>query len=336
MQQYVYDRAVCTGLGDRVGAMMTLATLARLNYVSVVFRWCGDPSEIFPSQHRYMPKWHGFDYNLTDFRARFLPPEFPLDIVTPDLSPLHKSSERKVVWQGLAVPAEAGLDQAYTTAWRAVQLPGRPVLDAELYKQSYRWVARAVVLQAVKAHPHVIDANAPYVVLHLRGPDDNTYDSFLGCHDAPSAYCTGSVVKKALRRVPGLKIFAVTNNASWARDLVRSRRVTILDNTHAYDDFALLLGASAIVQHANYGWSSFSSNPGMMAGVPTMVTFRRHLQHNRLGFFDNYGGIPDEFYDCERQREFVEAMALSVLRSPQTSPPPACPAAGPRACTAPA
>lgn len=310
--QYVYDRAVCTGLGDRVGAMMTLATLARMRYVDIVFRWCGDPSEIFPSQHRYMPKWHGFDYNLTEFKERFLPSSFLITIVTPELSKLHKQSPQKIIWEGLSVPAEAGLDHVYTTSWKAVQIPDRPVLEKENFKQTYRWVTRSVVLHALSRNQHVISQHQPYIAVHMRGPDDNTYDNFVDCHDTPTHYCTGKVLRRVIKRFPTVKILVMSNNVSWTQGLLQSDRLEILANSSAYDDFALLLGASAIVQHANYGWSSYSSNPAMMTGAPLITTYKRHLQHHRFDWMSNYGGIPDEFHDCTQIKPFL-AKVDSVL-----------------------
>jgi hypothetical protein len=314
MEQYVYERAVCTGLGDRVGALMTLATLARLHSVSIVFRWCGDPSEIFPSQHQHMPRWHGFDYNLSEFRQRFWPSALDeyIAFATPELSSEHKASKNKIIWNGLAVPAEAGLDQAYTTAWNAVQVPEKKVLDADRYQKTYRWVGRKVVLHAVRNHPRLIQDD-PYIVAHMRGPDDNTYNSFLGCHDHPKLYCTRSVLKRLLKRLPGVKVFVVTNNATWAESLISHGKLDILTDTSAYDDFALLLGASAIVQHANYGWSSYSSNPSMMSRAPMITTFKRHLQHHRLALLEAYGGIPSEFYDCTRIDEFVSEAYAKIF-----------------------
>ena len=318
MQQYVYDRAVCTGLGHRVGAMMTLATLARLHSASVVFPWCEDPEQVLPRHYmqmlrKYIPLWHGYNYSLTEFHARFLPPEFPLAIVTPDLSPEQKESPHKVRWTGLEVPVEEGLDQAYTTAWKAVQLPDKPVLDGENYKQNYRWVARTVVVHAIIQNINLIEKYGRYIAVHLRGPDANTYDPFPGFHDHPRHYCTPHVLKRLTKHIPGVPVVVLTNNVSWARNLMHDD-ANILTDTSEYDDFALLLGASAIVQHANHGWSAFSSNPAMMTGVPLITTYLRHLEHHRLEWFNNFGGIPDEYYSCDQTRKFISRAKQSIFR----------------------
>ena len=317
MHHYVYDRAVCTGLGDRVGAIMTLATLARLNYVDVVFPWCEDPELVLPKHHRqilrkYIPLWHGYRYNLTEFQNRFLPKDFPITIVAPELTPEQKESSHKVKWTGLEVPAEAWLDHVYTTAWTSVQLPDRPVLDGEKYKQSYRWLARSLILHAIPNNFEVIEKHSMYIAVHLRGPDDNTYHPFPGFHDEPRHYCTSHVLKRVTKRIPGVSLVVLTNNASWARGIVPSGvDITVSSD---YDDFALLLGASAIVQHANHGWSAFSSNPSMMTGAPLITTYRRHLEHHKLGWFEKYGGIPDEYYGCEQTKTFIQVAKRSLFR----------------------
>jgi hypothetical protein len=314
MEQYIYDKAICTGLGDRVGSLMTVATLAKLHSVSIVFRWCGDPSEIYPSQHQYMPRWHGFDYNLTEFKQRFWPLILDkyIQFATPQLTSEQIASPQKIVWNGLQVPSEAGLDHVYSTAWNTVKIPGRQTLDHENYKQNYRWVSRAVTLHALKMHPHIVDSNYPYVAVHMRGPDNNTYNSFMGCHDHPRIYCTRKVLKQLFIALPGIKFFVVTNNAKWARKLISHKRLEILNETSAYDDFALLLGASAIVQHANYGWSSYSSNPSMISGAPMITTFGTHMEHHRLGWVKQFGSIPDEFYNCSQIHEFVEEVKKRI------------------------
>lgn len=303
--QYVYDRAVCTGLGDRVGAMMTLATLARIHDVDIVFRWCGDPSEVLPRLQKHFPRWHGYDYNLTEFQERFLPSSFSITIVTPELSKELKESPNKIVWQGLSVPAESGLDQAYTTAWKTTQIPGKPVLDGEIFKQTYRWIARSVMLHALAKNQHIISPHHPYIAVHMRGPDDNSYSPYTASYDALDHFCTRKVLKRVLKAVPNANFLVVTNNIPWTQGLLRSKMLNIISGTSALDDFALLLGASAIVQHALFGQSSYSSNAATITGVPLITTFNRKLNPHHLNSLEHHGKIPDEFYDCTQLKTFL-------------------------------
>jgi hypothetical protein len=188
------------------------------------------------------------------------------------------------------------------------------VLEGEYFKQTYRWLARSVVLHTLSRNQHVISQHQPYIAVHMRGPDDNTYYNFVDCHDTPTHYCTGKVLRKVMKRFPSVKILVISNNVSWTQGLLQSDRLEILTNSSAYDDFALLLGASAIVQHANHGWSSYSSNPAMMTGAPLITTYKRHLQHHRLDLMRNYGGTPDEFHDCTQIKQYL-AKVDSVINT---------------------
>jgi hypothetical protein len=305
---YVYDRAECTGLGDRVGILMTLATLANLHDVQIAFEWCQDPSQVFPRLHKHIPQWKGYDYDMPEFIGRFWPHHDKLTIIADNFTSHQRESSYKVVWKNLAVPAEAGLHHVYTTAWKATQIPDKPVLDAENYKGHYRLVALAVQKHAL-AHNHrdLGLTELDYIVLHMRGPDNNTYQAFEGAHDPLSEmYCTRKVLKRLLKGVPQAHFRVVTNNAYWLDKHLQHPRLLVVVNATAYDDFALLLGAKAIIQHATYGWSAFSSVPAMIGQIPLITTLKRHMQHHRLGWFENYGGIPDEFHDCGQIPDFVQ------------------------------
>ena len=304
---YVYDRAICTGLGDRVGILMTLATLSAIHDIQVAFEWCQDPTQVFPRLHAHIPSWKGYDYNELEFISRFWPHHDKLTIITENFTIQQRQSTNKLVWENLPVPAEAGLDHVYTTAWKATQVPGKPVPDAATYKDSYKLVALAVKKHAL-AHNHgdLGLTEMGYVAVHMRGPDNNTYQAYEGAHDPfVDTYCTKKVLKTLLKNVPRAHFKVLTNNADWLKRHMQHPRLQIVENATAYDDFALLLGARAIVQHATYGWSAFSSVPAMIGQIPLITTLKRHMQHHRLGWFENYGGIPDEFHDCGQTYDFV-------------------------------
>jgi hypothetical protein len=72
---FVQPCANCTGLGDRVGTMLTLAALGRSLGAKVVFLWCDGLSEIFSRMLPHIPRWRGYNFSLTEFKTRFSPPE---------------------------------------------------------------------------------------------------------------------------------------------------------------------------------------------------------------------------------------------------------------------
>lgn len=297
---YVYDRPICTGLGDRVGILATLAALARLHGVKIVFEWCQDPSQIFPRVRKHIPQFVGWNYSGEEFVRRFWPHQEDLVLVADNLTHYQRQMVGRVAWEGLAVPGEAGLDHCYTTAWKTMRVPGQPEFDANTFKNFYKLAARAVVGHGAGRRPD------KYVVVHMRGPDHNNYNPFEGCHDAPEMYCTKQVLKRVIKDIPSAKIFAMSNNVTWMKWLIKHKRIEYLEHRHDYDDFDLLLGASGIVQHALHGWSAYSSNPAMLAGVPMITTYKPNQPLFRLDWFRDHGGVPDEFHDCNQIGAFVQ------------------------------
>lgn len=299
---YVYDRPICTGLGDRVGILATLAALARLHGVRIVFEWCQDPSQIFSRVHKHIPRWSGYNYSVEEFVGRFWPHQDDLVLITDNLTHYQRQMVGRVVWEGLAVPGEAGLDHCYTTAWKALKVPNQPEFDANTFKNFYKLAARSMFNHALRHTP----SRKKYIAVHMRGGDDNTYEAFPGVHDAPEMYCTGKVLKAIMKNAPRARVFVLSNNVSWAKGLLKHKRLEFQETLGAFEDFALLLGASGIVQHAQHGWSAYSSNPAMLSGVPMITTYKPNQPLFRLDWFRDHGGVPDEFHDCNQIGAFVQ------------------------------
>jgi len=119
MQHFQFERDICTGLGDRLGLILTLAALARVENASVAFKWCTDHSPVMSRIRPHIPLWNGYNFSLAELQNRFnLPPEITF---TPPAAPLFGQAA-KVQWQHVGVPAEQGLDSVYTTAWRTMRL----------------------------------------------------------------------------------------------------------------------------------------------------------------------------------------------------------------------
>ena len=304
--EYVYDRAICTGFGDRMGDLMSLATMARLQSVRVVFEWCQDPSIIFSRVHQHIPKFNGWKYDLPEFMERFLPPS-EISIVS-NLSVEHKKSPYKVKYEGLPVPSEAGLNMVYTTSYDTFQLKANVKrVDPHVYKNTYKSITLPIA-------NHIKKGEDPYIVLHMRGPDHNTYTPFLNSHDHPSLYCTKKVLRKIVE-IDIFKIYVITNNMKWLYSLIKPhQKLNVLNGTSAYDDFALLLGSSAIVQHALHGWSAYSSVASMMASIPLITTYKRTHEHHRYNILSQYGnGVPSEFYSCDQLHSFLSHVMKDKL-----------------------
>lgn len=302
-KEYLFDRAICTGMGDRVGTMLTLAALAHLEGDKVVFWWCDDPSEIMSRMHPAIPKWHGYNYSLAEFKQRFyLPNELILvSRVTDEYNLLPR-----VQWNGVGLPAEHGSDSVYTVAWKTTRLGGMKA-SSYLFEDSYHDIARPFAASA-KIRGLVDEQDHLYIAVHLRGPDDNTYLASSNAWDDPAMYCTMRVI----RRLQALNITLITisNNNTWANEFLLGTSLRVRENANAYDDFSLLLKATAIVQHAWGGWSSYSSVPALASGAPIIATFRGFPHRHQL--FHEQGGVPREMYNCRQRHKYMQAVQTLI------------------------
>jgi len=227
----------------------------------------------------------------------------------------------KVQFQNNEVPSEAGLDHVYTTASKTTKV--YKFQDNENFIQNYRVTARKFYLYALKQNFKIMAGKqSRYIVIHMRLGDLNTYTPYLGSHDHPRVYCTTKVVRKVLQALDSnIQAYVISNNETWAKAILanytaylkfvsprylnKPLKPSSLDNDD-YNDFALLLGASGIIQHANYGWSSFSNNPAMIANIPLITTYKPTNQHFRFNIFRSYGSLPTEFHDCYGIRSFID------------------------------
>lgn len=298
-QDFLFDRAICTGLGDRVGVMLTLAALARHHNATIAYLWCEDPSVILPRIRSGIPLWSGYDYNLTEFKARFRPPPeivFVSDLEDPGLQRLPR-----VVWgQGhMPFPAEHGSDSIPNIAWLTMRLPTPGRVD---YINQFQERYREIVAPIAAAHP---SGHEPFVLIHLRYPDENTYNDPT---DSLESYCTGKAIKSILKLKLDIPVYAISNNVSWANDLLEGRILLVHDTGSAFDHFSLLISARAIIQHGWGGWSSYSSIPALISGAPMLNTHDPSLLHHRFKLFKSQLGPPANFYDCTQIPEFTQAI----------------------------
>ena len=277
-QQFTFERDICTGLGDRLGLILTLAALARVENASVAFKWCTDPSPVLSRIRPHIPLWNGYNFSLSELQNRF---NLPVEIV---FAPLGQAA--KVQWQNVGVPAEECLDSVYTIAWRTMRLSVRHT-NGKRFIAAYKDIGRSL-----KAKPE-----HGYAVLHLRGPDRNTPDAY--DHD-PAAFCTAYI----LRRL-GMQVIAISNNPVWANDLLDGRLV-VSNSTSPYDDMELLWGASAIVQHVWGSWSSFSTVPALATSTPIITTYRGTPSRTLL--LQAHDSMPKELYTCHSKRQFLAAI----------------------------
>jgi hypothetical protein len=299
-RQYFFDLEICTGMGDRVGTMLSLAALARLEGARVVFWWCDNPSKIFSRVHPHIPRWHGYNYSITEFKMRFV---LPTEIILVDSVAESHTKLPRVQWEGVGIPAEHGSNCVYTIAWKTTRLSTN-LISGQSFEPAYRAVSRPLAESACNSGG---SRDRRYVAVHLRGPDDNTYSPFEGAWDDSNMYCTSDVISRLVTL--DVPLIAISNNSTWSQSRL-AQRLQVQEQLTPYDGFCLLLGASAIVQHAWSGWSSYSSIPAFASGAPLINTYRSTPHRHEL--FREQGGLPQELYNCSQQSEFVYAVTAAL------------------------
>ncbi len=298
-EHYIFDRAICTGLGDRLGTMLSLATLARIENSTVSYLWCNDPVDVLPRIRKHIPSWIGYTYPLAELKTRFvLPKEIILvsDLSSPDLQKLPK-----VQWgpPTMSIPAEQGADSIPGIAWQTMRL-SLPA-HSNVFQKTYKAIASSI--------RRVL---SPYAVLHIRAPDMNT---FVDPSDTLDNYCTGNIIKRMLLLLRGphylssaMNIYVISNNVTWADQILGGRMKAMDESASELDHFELLLSASAIIQHAWQGWSAFSSVAALISEAPLINTYKISLPNHRYHFYRTLTGLPSNYYDCTQQLHFMRAI----------------------------
>ena len=288
--QYLYPRDVCTGLGDRLGLVLTLSALASLENATVYFPWCEDPAPVIPRIRPYVPTWHGFNLSKAELQRRFsIPNNVVLD------RPPHAIPTVQI--EGVGLQAENGLDSVYTTAWRTMRL-GRVHTLPHDFIAAYKNITLTALTRSLRPASY---PPTPYIVLHLRGPDENTYIPYPGALE--NMYCTD----KVLRALKNLPVVAISNNVTWANARFPSHPSFA---SEPYDDMMLLLNAHAVVQHAYNSWSSFSTVPALAKGTPLLTTHQR--PSTLLTHLLSLDSWPPELYNCDHYRRFVKRVKRGI------------------------
>jgi hypothetical protein len=292
---WVYTGTISTGLGDRMGTMLSLSALARLHDAHVHMEWCMDPMRATianPLHLQYIPKWTGWTYDLNRTRDLL---RFPSNVLFSPPPPGHDCSAVGILG------GHSGMPQTSTLYWKFLRMgAGQQHTYAE-YLAAYKQ-AGAELLPSSSAQQQEMENEEPlYAVVHVRCPDDNTH-----ARDEDS-FCTQSAVRMLL--TTGVELHVVSNSPACARRWVGDADSLHLQNSTAAtaaEDMRLLLGAAAIIQHASEGWSSFSSVPAMAKGIPLLNTYTG--DGHRFDIFHANGHVPAEFFRCRQMQRFINAM----------------------------
>jgi len=305
---FVYRRSICTGLGDRMGVLLSLSAAARAyGNMSIVFRWCGADAKYQvgldnPLHFHFIPGWTGFYYTLEELHRLFpqLPPyvrlvdEWP-STVLPTLSDEGDKARFPPI-QGLPSLPAAG-HHIYTAEGRA------PLTEAA-YREAYTAVAAHL-----QPAPGYMRARFD-VLVHMRGMDHNTAYADM----APESFCTVGVLEALAEdpRTAALKVAVMSHRRRWAKQTLGPRfRGLVLRQVGALEDMALLLSVRrGIVQHASGGWSAFSNVPALARPHIALLNTYRGRDEHRFGYFQRYYNISlSNAFRCHETAAFVDHVA---------------------------
>jgi hypothetical protein len=289
---WLYNPPICTGIGDRLGTILALSALASLHNSSYVvhLEWCTQPERAVmsnPQFMRWIPGWTGYDFPIETLHAT---------LTLPSNIRLYTSGRAPSRFDGLVleegtVPAWGAISQTSTLFCRALSM-GERTSDWTTHECETAYKKAGGQVQPV-ATP---EEDLPYILVHFRSGDANTEAR----DERP--FCTRAVLREL--HTAGLYMKVISNNHSFSMHWLQGLpSMHLVHSTSVFQDVLLALSATAIVQHASTGWSSYTSVPAMARGIPLINTFTG--DGHRFDMFASYGKVPDEFYSCHGLREFV-------------------------------
>jgi hypothetical protein len=301
----VFETSMCTGLGDRLGMLLSLAAVARAyNLTAVTMGWCVDPVGAFrnvPMHRQHIPGWTGYDYPLATLHEQLYLPDRVRVIASdaPQVPGALKVSDRG----SPRLPPAQGLPFLPWLAHELFAVGERPRVDRAAFEAAYADAGRGLrVRRGVPAYD---------VVVHLRAWDANT---FVGADYAPAHYCTRAAVERLTEAAPWLSVAVISHNRTWARKVLGRRhlRRRLLRTDGVWEDMGVLLAARrGIVQHASEGWSAFSSVPSLARGVPLLSTYSAPRAAHRHAYFASFGPLPEHWMRCDALEAFVARVAAA-------------------------
>jgi hypothetical protein len=255
-----------------------------------------EPQKAFlanPLHAQYIPNGRGYDYSLHAVKEHLA---LPANVQFFQRQVPALSAVRIVRIEGSA-PFIQGIGQTSTLYWKAMKLTDQVWSERE-YVQAYQRAGEQALVRRLE--------HAPYVLLHIRAPDDNTYfhPAFL---DPRHSFCTRRVMRRLLRQ--GLHVKVVSNNHTYTSSLLRGLPSMEVVHRGSYlTDLSHITGAVGIVQQAVEGWSAFSCIPAMALSIPLLNTYMG--EDHRYNYFAQYGSIPAEFHACHQLDAFIDRLGL--------------------------
>ena len=329
-----YNRALCSGLGDRITVILNVAAFALTMNATCYMYWCEVRDACLTHYHEVcddtpivLQENAGTDryYAIADIQRHMVMPANVVLLTVEEFAVMAKDAP-DISYTGGALPAGYAYDGVYTLAPLTMSFPGHSVAYP-LFLEAYRrvgleWTVHDASNQATK-----------YIVLHLRQDDKKsdideyvvggsphhcTFDilSELTKYEVPVFLISDDdVAKRRLLSDFGHHVTAQNKRYCPACCTVTDLACIVMEGMNGRGlskiqgevmDVALLMGAAAIVQHVEKGWSSFSSVVAMAKQIPLVTTLRHGW--NRLDDFATKGSCPQELMKCDQLHKFWDAL----------------------------
>jgi hypothetical protein len=294
----LFDRRICSGLGDRLLAIFSAYTIAVINNRSLVARWCEQSDRDDRS------------YPLAELQMHVRLPD-GITLLADDQYESFQVSvgtdNAKVEYEGQELKAFYGYDGVPSLAFRAMALKGGVPISRQLFENTYYGWTRQIRCNATCGMP----ANHSYYVLHIR-QGDKTYEhgSQPFVPGVPNQkYCTHEAIAKFAER--GIPIYLVSDEDGLKQKValsypgvVKPASASSGHYTQVFCDLCLMMNSRGIIQHSPMGWSALSAAAAFAAEIPLMSTWygtspdENDPQFNRLYDFGSKGGRPSLMLDC--------------------------------------
>lgn len=319
--QYIYDRQLPTGLGDRLGCMLCVAAMAKAQDILSLKE--KEPEKKEPEKeakvfentkvHLYWyetnePKGAHRNYDFSEIR-RYL--QFPDNLIFHTKEELEKLDYPKLSWKNAELPASFAYDCIPTLAHKTFDYSNLKYrVDSDTYALAYRLITAEVkVKNLVYDSAYQIKENKKGV-LHVRGGDKSNWSpefvaTTLTCmHNLKVKYSHIEDWILVTDDQHAIKLFGPLCT-SFSNDIVvKSENPSHLHIAQMMRDFDILLHADIIIQHVIEGWSAFSNIPASINNIPIINTYP-YMRGNLLMSFHNLGGQPKNYYRHDQLNLFL-------------------------------
>lgn len=285
-----YNRSVCSGLGDRISLIFTVAALAKTMNATCYMFWC---EENYGSYRYYaymeLMRYMVFPENIALLTQR----EFNIRAV----------EAQDIYFVGGELPASHAYDSVYTLASRTMVVPNYTVGYND-FVSAYRQIGNEWGV-----HIPIMHVRHPYIVLHLRQGDKTESDLDTDLVVNSQTYCTFDILNKL--REYKVQVVLISDDADGKRKMLcHFGDILAVPANSGFTkmqiemmDLAILAHSSGIIQHVTSGWSAYSSTVAMAKQIPLVTTLKSGW--NRLNDFHEKGGCPSELMKCDNVQTFL-------------------------------